>query len=121
MSDDASAPDLPAIIDFEHFLQVEIRTGTVLEAELNPKARVPSYRLRIDFGPRGVKTSSAQITDNYRPEDLVGKQVVAVLNFAPKRVAGVKSEVLVLGAVSDGHGVVLLEPTFAVGNGARIA
>jgi len=116
----ASTAPLPAI-DFDHFLGVEIRAGTVLEAELNAKARVPAYRLSIDFGPCGVKTSSAQITANYGADELVGRQVVAVLNFAPKRVAGVKSEVLVLGAVSDEHGVVLLEPTFAVENGARIA
>ncbi len=107
-------------IGFEHFLGVEIRTGTIVEATLNPKARVPAYALRIDFGEHGVKSSSAQITTNYAPDDLVGKQVVAVLNFEPKRIAGVKSEVLVLGAVSDAHGVVLLEPTFAVENGARI-
>ncbi len=107
-------------IEFEQFLGVEIRTGTIVEAALNPKARVPAYVLRIDFGPSGMKMSSAQITRNYTPEDLVGKQVVAVLNFAAKRIAGVKSEVLVLGAVSDERGVVLLEPTFPVENGARI-
>jgi tRNA-binding protein len=120
MSDDENGPGGLPPIGFDHFLGVEIRTGTVLEAELNPKARVPAYRLRIDFGPRGVKSSSAQITGNYTADELVGRQVVAVLNFEPKRVAGVKSEVLVLGAVSEGRGVVLLEPTFAVENGARI-
>lgn len=110
---------LPAI-GFDDFLAVEMRTGTIVEAALNPKARVPAYVLRIDFGAAGVKTSSAQITANYRAQDLVGRQVVAVLNFEPKRVAGVKSEVLVLGAVSEDRGVVLLEPTFPVENGARI-
>lgn len=108
-------------IDFDHFLGVEIRAGTIVEATLNPKARVPAYVLRIDFAQYGVKTSSAQITTNYAPEALVGKQVVAVLNFEPKRIAGVKSEVLVLGAVSVDRGVVLLEPSFAVENGARVA
>jgi tRNA-binding protein len=108
-------------IGFEHFLGVEIRAGTIVEATINPKARVPAYVLRIDFAQYGVKTSSAQITANYTPEDLVGKQVVAVLNFEPKRIAGVKSEVLVLGAVSADRGVVLLEPSFAVENGARVA
>jgi tRNA-binding protein len=107
-------------IGFDQFLGVEIRTGTIVEAALNPKARVPAYVLRIDFGPAGLKNSSAQITTNYTAQELVGKQVVAVLNFEPKRVAGVKSEVLVLGAVSDDKGVVLLEPTSAVENGARI-
>jgi tRNA-binding protein len=113
--------DVLPVIGFEHFLGVEIRTGTIVEAVLNPKARVPAYVLRIDFGEAGMKTSSAQITANYQPADLVGKQVVAVLNFETKRIAGVKSEVLVLGAVSDGKGVVLLEPSFAVENGTRIA
>ena len=113
--------DTVPAIDFDHFLGVEIRTGTVLEATLNPKARVPAYVLRIDFGTAGMKTSSAQLTRNYEAADLVGKQVVAVLNFEPKRIAGVKSEVLVLGAVSDDHGVVLLEPSFPVENGMRIA
>ena len=112
--------DAVPIVDFEHFLGVEIRTGTIIEAALNPKARVPAYVLRIDFGAAGTRTSSAQITTNYSAQELVGKQVVAVMNFEPKRVAGVKSEVLVLGAVSDEKGVVLLEPTVAVENGARI-
>jgi tRNA-binding protein len=76
--------------------------------------------MRIDFGDEGIKTSSAQITQNYSVEDLVGKQIVAVTNFAPKRVAGVKSEVLVLGAVCGGKGIVLLEPTFPVQDGMRI-
>jgi len=113
--------DVVSVIGFEHFLGVEIRAGTIVEANLNPKARVPAYVLRIDFGAAGTRTSSAQITSNYQASDLVGKQVVAVMNFEPKRVAGVKSEVLVLGAVSDEKGVVLLAPTFAVENGARIA
>lgn len=108
-------------IEFEDFLKVDIRTGTVVEAALNRKARVPAYVLQVDFGELGLKTSSAQITENYRPEDLVGKQVIAVVNFAVKRVAGIKSEVLILGAVSDASAVVLLEPTFAVENGARIS
>lgn len=110
----------PGIIGFDRFLEVDMRTGTILEATLNPKARVPAFVLRIDFGAAGVKTSSAQITTNYTADELVGKQVVAVMNFEPKRVAGVKSEVLVLGAVSDARGVVLLEPTLAVENGTRI-
>lgn len=109
------------MIDFDDFQRVEMATGTITAAEPNDKARQPSYVLRIDFGPEyGERTSSAQLTTNYAPEDLVGKQVVAVMNFPPKRVAGVKSEVLVLGAESAEHDVVLLEPSFAVENGARI-
>jgi len=109
------------MIGFDDFLRVDIRTGTILAAELNPKARVPAYRLEIDFGDLGTRTSSAQITRNYTAEELVGRQVVAVMNFPPKRVAGVKSEVLVLGAVSEEQDVVLLHPSLKVENGARIA
>jgi len=109
------------MIDFDDFRRVEMATGTIREARPNPRARQPSYVLRIDFGADyGERTSSAQLTENYTPEDLVGKQIVAVMNFPAKRVAGVKSEVLVLGAESHGHGVVLLEPSFAVENGTRI-
>ena len=108
-------------ISFDDFLKVRIVTGTIVEAELNPRARVPAFVLEIDFGALGRRTSSAQLTRNYTPESLVGKQIVAVANFPPKRIAGVKSEVLILGAVSETSGVVLLEPTFPVENGARIA
>lgn len=109
------------MIEFEDFQRVEMATGTIREARVNEKARRPSYILRIDFGePYGERTSSAQITDNYSPDDLVGRQIVAVMNFPAKRIAGVRSEVLVLGAVSPEHGVVLLEPSFAVGNGVPI-
>ena len=107
-------------ISWDDFMKVEVQTGTVLEAKPNEKARVPAYVMKIDFGELGMKISSAQITRNYTAEDLVGKQVVAVTNFPPKRIAGVKSEVLVLGAVCDDHGIVLLEPTFRVKNGIRI-
>ena len=110
------------MIEFEDFERVQMATGTIVEATLNEKARVPAFSLRIDFGAHwGEKRSSAQLTRNYSAENLVGRQIVAVMNFPPKRVAGVKSEVLVLGACSDEHGIVLLEPSFAVENGAAIA
>lgn len=109
------------MIEFEDFQRVEMATGTIREARVNEKARAPSYVLTIDFGPEyGTRTSSAQITRNYQPDDLVGRQIVAVMNFPPKRIAGVKSEVLVLGAVSQEHDVVLLEPSFPVEDGTRI-
>lgn len=109
------------MIEFEDFQKVAIATGTILEVRDNEKARAPSYVLTIDFGPDyGTRTSSAQITRNYSAADLVGRQIVAVMNFPPKRIAGVKSEVLVLGAVSPEHDVVLLEPSFPVENGAPI-
>ncbi len=107
-------------INFEDFLQVHILTGTILEATLNPKARKPSYMLKIDFGQFGIKTSSAQITENYEPDELVGLKISAVLNFPAKRVAGFKSEVLVLGAYSEEKGVVLLTPTDSVENGSLV-
>ena len=108
-------------VSLEEFQRVRIHAGTIVEATPNPRARVPAYVLRIDFGTLGLRTSSAQITRHYTPQDLVGKQVVAVMNFPPKRVAGVKSEVLVLGAVSEDDGVVLLHPSFPVANGTPVA
>ena len=114
-------PDRKEEISFDEFLRVHMITGTIVAARVNPKARVPAFVIEIDFGSCGRRTSSAQLTRNYTPETLVGRQIVAVANFPPKRIAGVKSEVLILGAVSESSGVVLLEPTFPVENGARIA
>ena len=108
-------------VTFQEFQRLRIHAGTIVEAAPNPQARVPAYVLRIDFGPLGLRTSSAQITCYYSAQDLVGRQVVAVVNFPPKRVAGVKSEVLVLGAVSEEGGVALLHPSFAVANGTPVA
>ena len=109
-----------AEITFEEFTQVEIRTGTILAATLNSKAIKPAYKLIIDFGPFGIKTSSAQITKNYSLESLIGLQITAVLNFPVKRIAGVKSEVLVLGAYSDNKDVVLLTPSESVEDGSLV-
>ena len=123
MSDATHPPpaDRSGEITFDDFLKVEIVTGTIVGVRVNAKARVPAFVVELDFGPHGRKTSSAQLTGNYTPDTLLGRQIVAVANFPPKRVAGVKSEVLILGAVSETHGIVLLEPTFPVENGARIA
>ena len=107
-------------INFEEFQKVKILTGTILEARLNLKARNPAYSLRIDFGPFGIKTSSAQITKNYQTESLIGLQISAVVNFTAKRIAGVKSEVLILGAYSEDKGVVLLTSTESVEDGSLI-
>ena len=108
-------------IAFEEFTQVEIRTGTILEATLNSKAIKPAYTLTIDFGPRGIKTSSAQITKNYSPENLIGLQITAVVNFPVKHIAGVKSEVLVLGVCSQNKDVVLLTPLESVEDGSLVS
>ena len=109
-----------AEITFEEFTQVEIRTGTILEATLNSKAINPAYTLTIDFGLMGIKTSSAQITKNYSPENLIDLQITAVVNFPLKRIAGVKSEVLVLGAYSENKEVVLLTPAESVEDGSLV-
>jgi tRNA-binding protein len=108
-------------ISFDQFLAVDIRVGHILTAEPNAKAQKPAFVLTIDFGPElGTRTSSAQLTVHYTPEQLIGKQVVAVVNFEPKRVAGVKSEVLVLGVPDENGAVVLLEPTREVPLGGRM-
>ena len=108
-------------VDFEHFSKLDLRVGTVVSARRNASARVPSYVLDIDFGPLGMKTSSAQLTERYASEDLVGRQVAAIVNFAPKRVADVTSEVLVLAGLDEEEGATLLAVTHPVANGSRIA
>jgi len=108
-------------LKWEQFEAVDIRAGRVLGAEPLPGARQPAYRMEIDFGPTiGVKQSSAQLTGLYAAEDLVGRQVLAVVNFAPKRIAGFVSEVLVLGLPSGDGDVVLLQPEREVPLGARV-
>jgi len=104
---------------FEEFMDLDIRVGRVINAEDFPKARKPAYKLTIDFGPLGVKNSSAQITELYKKEDLVGKEVVCVMNFPPKQVADFVSEVLVLGVYTE-NGVVLLQPDREVPSGCKI-
>ena len=105
----------------EDFQRLDIRVGTVVAAEPFPGAWKRAYKLRINFGPElGVKTSSAQLTELYRPEELVGRQVLAVMNLPPKRIAGFASQVLVLG-VDDEHGrVVLVTPERPVPDGRRL-
>ena len=113
--------DVGEEVTFEEFQRIRIHAGTIVEAAPNLKARVPAYVVRIDFGPLGLRTSSAQITRHYTPQGLIGRQVVAVMNFPPKWVAGIRSEVLVLGTVSEDEGVVLLHPSFPVANGTPVA
>ncbi|WP_018963720.1 tRNA-binding protein [Coprothermobacter platensis] len=104
---------------FDEFADLDIRLGRIISAEDFPKARKPAYKLAIDFGPLGVKRSSAQITELYKKEDLLGREVVCVVNFPPKQVADFISEVLVLGVYTQG-GVVLLQPDREVPLGDRI-
>lgn len=107
-------------IEWADFERVELRVGTVLSAEPLAGARKAAFRLEVDFGELGVKSSSAQITAHYRPEDLVGRQVVAVMNFSPKRIAGFLSQVLVTGFADENGEVVLAVPERGVPNGARL-
>ena len=105
----------------DDFAAIDLRVGTVLEAEPFPEARKPSYRLRIDFGPDlGIKRSSAQLTARYTPESLVGRRVVAAVNIGSRRIAGFTSEVLVLGAMPTPTDVVLLAVDGHVEDGTRI-
>ena len=98
-----------------------MRVGTILEAKDFPGARNPAYQLVVDFGEHGTRISSAQITQRYQKEDLVGRQVIAVVNFPPKQIANFFSECLVLGVVGDNKEVTLLQPERPVPNGQRVA
>lgn len=105
---------------FDDFLKLDIRVGTVVSAEIFKKAKKPAYQLKIDFGQEiGIKKSSAQITEQYNCEDLIGKQILAVVNFPPRQIADFMSEVLVLGTYSEG-GVVLIKPDKPVKNGDKL-
>ncbi len=107
------------MITLEDFNKIDMRVGTIIEASINKKTKIPAYKMKIDFGPLGIKNSSAQITDLYKPEDLINKQVIAVFNLPPLRVSEVKSEVRILGALEE-NGVVLLNLDQKVSNGSKI-
>ncbi len=109
------------MLTWEEFEKVEMRVGTVVEAQDFPNARNPAWKLTIDFGDLGLKKSSAQLTKLYSKEDLVGKQIIAVVNFPPKQIADFFSECLVLGVVGEGKEVTILTPERPVRNGLRIA
>ena len=108
-------------ISWQDFEKIEVRVGTVLEAKEFPRAKKPAYQLTIDFGAElGIKKSSAQITKYYSPEKLIEQQVIAVVNFPPKNIAGFNSECLVLGVYDENKDVVLLQPNIPVSNGLKI-
>lgn len=107
------------MLTIDEFKKVDMRVGTIIDASINKGARKPAYKLKIDLGELGIKNSSAQITDIYKPEDLIGKKVICVINFEPIKISEVKSEVLVLGVDSE-RGVVLLTTDQQVLSGTRV-
>lgn len=113
-------PALKPLICWADFEKIDIRSGTIIESIPFPKARKPAYQLKVDFGPLGIKKSSAQITDLYQLEDLAGRQVLAVVNFPPKQIADFMSECLVLGIYAEDGNVVLISPERQVPNGAQM-
>ena len=116
-----TAAQVSARINFDDFLKVDIRVGTIVKAEPFPQARKPAYKLTIDFGPEiGVKKSSAQITRHYSPEALVGRQVAAVVNFPPRQIGPFMSEVLTLGFPDADGEVVLIGPSLPAPDGGRL-
>jgi tRNA-binding protein len=108
-------------ITFEDFTKVDIRIGTIIEVNDFPKARKPAYQLIIDFGDLGIKKSSAQITDLYKKEDLINKQITAIVNFKPRQIADFMSECLVLGIYNEEGNVVLLQASKSIKNGEQIS
>ncbi|PKQ00740.1 MAG: tRNA-binding protein [Alphaproteobacteria bacterium HGW-Alphaproteobacteria-13] len=120
LNHDSEAPAAPDI-SFDDFLRVDIRVGTIVEAEAFPDARKPAYKLKIDFGPAiGIRKSSAQIVDRYALDDLPGRQVAAVVNFPPRQIGKFLSEVLTLGFADADGAVILFAPDKTVPNGARL-
>ena len=108
------------MISWDDFKKVDIRAGTIIEVTDFPKARKPAYKLLVDFGELGIKRSSAQITVHYKKEDLLNRQVIAVVNFPPKQIADFTSECLVLGVYDTNNDVILLHPDKFVDNGMKI-
>ena len=115
-----SVNSLQEQIEFSDFLKVDVRAGTITKVEDYPEAKKPAYKLEIDFGPLGKRRSSAQITHHYTKEQLLGKQIIAVINFPPKQIGKFISEVLTLGLPDENGMVVLVEPTKKVANGSKL-
>jgi tRNA-binding protein len=108
------------VITWDDFTKIDIRSGTIVSAQSFEKAKKPAYQLEIDFGPLGIKKSSAQITFHYSAEELIGRQIIAVVNFPPKQIANFFSECLVLGVYDNQDQVVLLHPSLNIENGSKV-
>lgn len=108
------------MITWDDFTKVDIRAGTIIKAQPFEKAKKPAFQLEIDFGPLGIKKSSAQITFHYSTEELIGRQIIAVINFPPKQIANFFSECLVLGVYDNQNQVVLLHPSHNIENGSKV-
>lgn len=110
-----------SVISWNDFEKIDIRSGTIIEVNDFPKARIPAYKLLVDFGPElGIKRSSAQITRHYQKEDLLNRSIIAVVNFPPKQIADFISECLLLGVYDENKDVILLKPDLTVKNGQQI-
>ena len=109
------------MISIDDFKKIELRVGTIVTVDEFPEAKKPAYKLKIDFGGFGIKQSSAQVTDNYLPADLLNRQVVAVVNFPPKKIASLISEALVLGTDGNENGIILLDLDKPIQNGVKIS
>ena len=109
------------MISIDDFKKIELRVGTIVTVDEFPEAKKPAYKLKIDFGGFGIKQSSAQVTDNYLPADLLNRQVVAVVNFPPKKIGSLTSEVLVLGVDGNENGIILLDLDKSIQNGVKIS
>lgn len=108
------------LISWQDFEKVELRAGTVISAKVFKEARKPAYIVEVDFGEFGIKKSSAQITVNYQPEELIGQQIVAVINFPEKQIGPIMSQFLLCGFYKDDGSVVIIQPQQAVPNGAKL-
>lgn len=108
-------------LTWDEFTKVDMRIGTILSAEHFLEAKKPAYKITVDFGSFGQRKTSAQITTLYQPDELIGRQIIAVVNFPPKQIANIMSECLILGAVGEQHTITLIQPERAIENGLRIA
>lgn len=109
-----------AQVEYQDFMKLDIRVGTIMSAKIHTKSKIKAYVIQVRFEEDEVKTTIAQLTQNYQPDDLIGLQIAAITNFPPKRIGGIKSEALVLAAVDSNKGSILLSPTISAQEGSRV-